>query len=225
MAQRSRFKRWGYAAIRVAARLVGVALFHVRCRDRRRVPASGGVLVCCNHQSALDPLVVGLACDRRLNYLARRSLFRFTLFRWLIEYLDAIPLDRHGLGVEGLKETLRRLKRGEMVLIFPEGTRTCDGEMRSLRPGFGLLARRSGATLLPMALDGTFEAWPRHARYPGLATLQIQFGEPLPPETIAQWDDERLTAEVESRMRGCLARARAARHRFEGRRPQTGDGQ
>ena len=71
-----------------------------------------------------------------MNYLARESLFKFAPFRWLIRSLDAIPLDRDGIGIAGLKESLRRLKRGEMVLIFPEGRRTSDGKIASFRPGF-----------------------------------------------------------------------------------------
>ena len=89
-----------------------------------------------NHQSHLDPVLVGLASDQRLNYLARDTLFGFAPFRWLINSLDAIPIDREGLGLGGLKETLKRLKRGESVLMFPEGTRTRDGEVGRLRPGF-----------------------------------------------------------------------------------------
>ena len=68
--------------------------------------------------------------------MARKTLFDVFLFGRLIRYLESIPIDRDGLGISGIKETLRRLKRGEMVLIFPEGTRTLDGQVGSLKPGF-----------------------------------------------------------------------------------------
>ena len=67
-----------------------VALFRFRCEGRDHYPHDGGGLICSNHQSFFDPVIVGLTCDRRLNYLARQTLFRFTLFRWLIEFLDAL---------------------------------------------------------------------------------------------------------------------------------------
>src|SRR5690242_18294289 len=121
MAQRSLPKRLWYDFLRVVCRLVGIVAFSIRVRGRQHVPPDGGALVMSNHQSHLDPVLVGLASDRRLNYLARQTLFGFAPFRWLISSLDAIPLDREGLGLNGLKETLKRLKRGEMVLIFPEG--------------------------------------------------------------------------------------------------------
>ena len=136
MLQRSLSKRLWYNFLRLPCRLVGVAVFRIRVFGREHVPRSGGVLVVSNHQSHLDPVLIGLSCDRRLNYVARDTLFGFTPFRWLINSLDAIPIDREGLGLGGIKESLRRLKAGEMLQIFPEGTRTRDGDVGELKPGF-----------------------------------------------------------------------------------------
>ena len=108
-----------YNFLHVGCRLASVVLFRIRVRGRRNVPDEGALLVCSNHQSHFDPVLVGLALDRRLNFLARDTLFAFTPFRWLIQSLDAIPIDREGMGLAGIKETLRRLKKGEGVLIFP----------------------------------------------------------------------------------------------------------
>src|SRR5262245_14959335 len=118
MAQRSLPKRVWYDSWRVICRLLGVVVFQIRCRGREHLPADGAALVLSNHQSHLDPILIGLACDRRMNFLARQTLFGFAPFRWLIRSFDAIPLDREGMGLSGLKETLVRLKRDEMVLIF-----------------------------------------------------------------------------------------------------------
>src|SRR5580704_9941388 len=131
---RSLAKRFWYRFLQFVCRLLATLLFQIRISGRDFVPREGGVMVLSNHQSHLDPVLVGLACDRRLNYLARETMFGFAPFRWLIQSLDAIAIDREGSGLAGLKETLRRLKRGEMVLIFPEGTRTSDGEVAALKP-------------------------------------------------------------------------------------------
>ena len=136
MANRSLANRLWYLGLKVLAVLSGMLCFRLRCYGRQNVPRDGGVLVLSNHQSNLDPVLVGIAVPRRLNYLARETLFGFAPFRWLIRSLDAIPIDREGLGLSGLKECLRRLKRGEMVLLFPEGTRTSDGEVGALKAGF-----------------------------------------------------------------------------------------
>jgi len=211
MARRSLLKRLWYDSLRVICRLVGVLVFRIRCEGREQVPETGGALVLSNHQSHLDPVLVGLGCNRRLNYLARDTLFGFAPFRWLINSLDAIPIDREGLGLGGLKETLRRLKHDELVLIFPEGTRTPDGEVAPLKPGFCALAKRARVPLVPVAIDGAFDAWPRTSSLPRPAMIQIQFGEPLRPEQVSQLSDCELAAEVERRIRACHAQAREGR--------------
>lgn len=211
MAERSRFKRAGYRVIRAMCRLAGVTLFQIRCLGHQHVPAEGGVLVCSNHQSYLDPILLGLVFQRHCNYLARETLFRFGPFGRMIDFVDAIPLDREGGGLRGLKETLKRLKRGEMVLIFPEGTRCSDGKISPLKPGFLVLARRSGAALLPMALDGAFDAWPRRAWFPRPDVVCVCIGEPISADTAKTLSDEQLLAVVESRILACHAEARRRR--------------
>jgi 1-acyl-sn-glycerol-3-phosphate acyltransferase len=206
--ERSLPKRLWYEFLHIFCRLVAVVLFRIRCEGRENVPKKGGALVLSNHQSNLDPVLIGLACDRRLNYLARETLFSFAPFRWLIQSLDAIPIDREGLGLAGLKETLRRLKRGEVVLIFPEGTRTRDGEVAPLKPGFSALAQRGRVPLLPVGIEGSFAAWPRWRPFPLPATIHIHFGHPILPEEAAGFSDRELVAEVERRIRQCHADAR-----------------
>jgi 1-acyl-sn-glycerol-3-phosphate acyltransferase len=213
MAQRSIAKRLWYDGIRFVCRLTAVIVFHIRCRGRQHVPKTGGALVLANHQSHLDPVLVGLACDRRLSYLARQTLFGFAPFRWLINSLDAIPIDREGSGLSGLKETLRRLKQDELVLIFPEGTRTPDGEVHTFKPGFVALARRSRQPLLPVGFDGAFDSWPRWRLLPRPAVIHLEFGPPLSAAEMSQLDDAALVAEIEQRVRRCQQSAQQSRRR------------
>jgi 1-acyl-sn-glycerol-3-phosphate acyltransferase len=217
MAQRSLPKRLWYGFLQVVCRLLAVALFRIRVSGRKHVPAEGAALVLSNHQSHFDPVLIGLACDRRLNYLARQSLFGFPPFRWLIQSLDAIPIHRDGLGLDGLKETLRRLKRGEMVLIFPEGTRTRDGELGRFKPGFSALAKRADAWLVPVAIEGAYEAWPRRNPWPWIGTIHVQFGEPIEGAEARRYEERELVAEVERRIRQCHEIARRQRNLAKGK--------
>jgi len=211
MSQRSLLSRAWYELLKRALQLLAVLVYRVRYSGRQNIPAEGGVLVVSNHQSHLDPPLVGIGVPRRLNYLARQTLFRFAPFRWLIDSVDAIPIDRDGIGLGGIKESLRRLKRGEMVLIFPEGTRTKTGEIGVFRPGFTALAARSGAVILPVAIDGAFQAWPRWRPWPGLGTIRAHFGAPIGPAEITGRDERELLVEVERRVRGCHAEVRRRR--------------
>jgi 1-acyl-sn-glycerol-3-phosphate acyltransferase len=146
-----------------------------------------------------------------MNYLARDSLLRIPGLKQLILFLDAIPIDREGGGLSGLKETLKCLKAGELVLIFPEGTRTYDGEVAPLKPGFIAVARRSRVPLVPVALDGAFQAWPRTSWFPRLTRLAVAIGPPIPANEVAAVGDEDLLAELERRILTCHAEARELR--------------
>jgi 1-acyl-sn-glycerol-3-phosphate acyltransferase len=206
--QPSLLSRLWYQLLQRSLQLVAVLVYRVRYSGRENIPATGGVLVVSNHQSHLDPPLVGIGCPRLLNFVARETLFSFAPFGWLIHSVGAFPIDREGIGLAGIKESLRRLKRGEMVLIFPEGTRTRDGEMAPFRPGFTALAVRAGAAILPVAVDGAFRVWPRWRKFPGLGKIRVHYGDPIAPAEIAGRDERELLAEVERRVRECHERLR-----------------
>jgi 1-acyl-sn-glycerol-3-phosphate acyltransferase len=195
------------------ARFLGRISFRTQFYGDEHVPREGPVLICANHQSFLDPVLIGMASPRRLHYLARESLFKFAPFRWLIQCYNAIPIQREGLGIGGLKETLKRLKSGEAVLIFPEGTRTQDGQVQSLKPGFCSVARRAEVTLVPAGIDGAFDAWPRNRRFPMFSRITVQFGRPFRPSDYAQMSDDDLVAGLRQRIVDCLTTAHASRQK------------
>jgi 1-acyl-sn-glycerol-3-phosphate acyltransferase len=203
--RRSSLRDLWYELLQRMLQLIGVLAFRVRHWGRENIPRSGGVLVVSNHQSHLDPILVGIGCPRRMNYVARETLFRFPPFAWLIGSVGALPLNREGMGLKGIKESLKRLKRGEMVVIFPEGTRTRDGAIGLFRPGFTTLAVRANAAILPMAIEGAFQAWPRWRKFPGLGRVRVRYGVPILPAEFAGRDEGELVAEVERRVHECHA--------------------
>jgi 1-acyl-sn-glycerol-3-phosphate acyltransferase len=205
---RSLPSRLWYEFLKRVLQLVAILGYRVRHSGLHHIPPEGGVLVVSNHQSHFDPPLVGIGCPRRMNYVSRDTLFRFAPLGWLLSSVDSIPIDREGIGLGGIKESLKRLKRGEMVLIFPEGTRSADGEIHPFRPGFTALAVRSKAAILPVAIDGAFAAWPRWKKFPGLGRIRVHFGEPILPGEFAGRDERDLLAEVERRVRECQARLR-----------------
>jgi len=184
--------------------------FRMRYRGARHVPKTGPVLLVSNHQSFLDPPLVGCGFYRRMNFLARKTLFKFKPFGWLIDTLDAIPLDKQGIGFQGIKETLRRLKNGEGVVIFPEGARCFDGEIGQFTSGYVTLAMRSNATIVPVAIAGAFEVFPRTRKFPSFfkKPIRIEYGEPITPEFYKNKTEEEIHQLVEGKIREIYQRIR-----------------
>lgn len=214
---RSIFQRAWYRLVQFSLRVGALCLFRLRLVNVAAMPATGPVVVLANHGSHLDPPLVGVAIGRRLNFLARQSLFDNWLFGGLIRSLDAIPINRDGPGLAGLRETLRRLKRGEPVVVFPEGARSRDGRMQPLMPGFVVLLRRGGAAALPLGIAGAHEAMPPGKSAPRLRQIVVAAEAPLSAEEIAGLSDEALLAEIETRIRRAIAKAESIRRQRKGR--------
>jgi len=183
--------------------------FRFRAQGRQRIPL-GGMLICCNHQSHLDPVLVGLACREPITYLARNTLFKGWFAR-LITYYGAIPIQRDGLGLTGVKLTMERLKGGEKVLIFPEGTRTRDGNLQPLKGGLAVIARRAKVPLLPMAIDGAYQAWPRRQQFPWPGTIQLEIGSVITLAQMEALDDQQVTELLAQRIAACCQAAQQKR--------------
>ena len=177
--------------------------FRTRYKGTRNVPKKGPVLIVANHQSFLDPPAIGGGIWRRVNYLARKQLFKFKPFALLIASVDAIPLDQDGIGFQGIKETLRRLRNNEMVLIFPEGSRSFDGEIVPFMKGYISVATKTKSVIVPAAIAGAFEAFPRTQKFPSFFKpgLRVEYGEPITPEDYATMTEDELHQMVEERVR------------------------
>ena len=177
----------------------------LRIRGRRHFPRTGPVLVIANHQSFLDPLVIGVACSQHLSFLARKTLFANRLFGWLIGSLGGVPIDQQGVGKEGLQTVLRQLDEGRAVVVFPEGHRTRDGVLHALMPGIVLLLKRARAPLVPVAIAGAHAAWPHGQKLPKLAplflpahqgTVAVAVGPPFDPSRWADDPREKVLEEL-----------------------------
>jgi 1-acyl-sn-glycerol-3-phosphate acyltransferase len=161
-----------------------------------------GLLVVSNHQSFLDPVLVGMALPAAASYLARRDLFRIPVFGQLIAALNAQPVSRGAVDSKALRNILRLLRSGETVLMFPEGTRSHDGALGRFKPGAAAIAIRCGVAVLPACVEGAYECWPRRRTLPRPGRVAVAYGRPLQPRAeSAEELTERVRAEIEGLQR------------------------
>jgi 1-acyl-sn-glycerol-3-phosphate acyltransferase len=194
-------RRLFYRFLRISSRMIASVGFGFRMEGRHHLEIEGAGLLLSTHQSMLDPVLIGMIANRRLNYLARKTLFKNVIFGFLIRVLDAIEIDRDKGGLAGLREMLARLKKGELVLLFPEGTRTLDGNVGDLKPGFIPIARRTKVPLIPIAIVGAYDCLPRGAKLPTRKPIAVVVGEPLASETYESMSDEALLSNLLDRLR------------------------
>jgi 1-acyl-sn-glycerol-3-phosphate acyltransferase len=152
------------------------------------VPSSGAVLITPNHLSFLDPPLVGCALRRPGWFMAKADLFKIPGLRWLIRGMHAYPVKRGVPDRASVKRTLQYLKEGEIVCVFPEGTRSLTGALGPVEMGIGMLAVKSGAPIVPVGLRGTDRMLPRDAKRVYRAKIRVRFGPvlhlPRPPEEM-----------------------------------------
>ena len=200
-----------YASARFFFRLFALLLFRYHCQGRQHIPSRGGALVCANHQSMLDPPIVGMAASRHLAYLARKTLFKHPLFGWFLRKVDGIPLDKGGMGIQGIKATLKSLKAGGVVVIFPEGTRSKTGELQQLKGGFIAIARRAQVPLVPCGSVGAHECLRRGTGELRFRRIRCVYGEAISVSEIESLTDEQLLEIVHCRIMDCMRRAKCSR--------------
>lgn len=173
-----RINAW-YYGVYWGARFLARLLFRFRMRHRERMINEGPAILASNHQSYLDPPLIGNAADRPIYFLARKTLLDVPLLGRILPKLNVIPVDQEGSDRSALKALIRVLKKREAVLVFPEGARTLDGKLQPALPGVGLVIAKTLAPVVPMRIFGAHEALPRGRRQLRLHPITVVVGHPI----------------------------------------------
>jgi 1-acyl-sn-glycerol-3-phosphate acyltransferase len=169
------FYYWlGYNLSRLLSRL----FFSFQVIHRERVIQTGPVILAMNHQSFLDPPLAGSTSNRAIFFLAKRSLMDVPVLGWLLPKLNVIPVNLEG-DRSALKALIRIVTANECALVFPEGTRTPDGNLQPPQAGVGLLIAKTRAPVVPMRIFGAYDAWPIGGKLRLFRKITIVVGEPL----------------------------------------------
>jgi len=200
-----------YSVAQMLTRLTCVLAFRMRAFGIGNVPRRGRVVLASNHQSFLDPVLVGVPLPRELRYMARRSLFRRPRFARLLRALGGLAVRRGAADLGAIRAGIGLLRAGQGLVLFPEGTRSADGRVGRFLPGFAVLAARADAPIVPVAIDGAFAAWPRQRRLPRPGRVCVRYGEPLDPPANGRAAAEAAAAAVERRVRALCEELRRIR--------------
>jgi 1-acyl-sn-glycerol-3-phosphate acyltransferase len=205
-----------YSIFRTLCRIAATVFFDLKVYGVENVPNTGGVLLLSNHLSFLDPACIGVQLRRPASYLAKSELFDVPVFGKVIPKLNAVPV-RQGAGdVGAVRETIKRLKEGRVLTVFPEGARSLTGELQPLAGGFTLIVRKAGVPIVPVGIDGSYEAWKRGASLPKCAPVRVKFG---PPLHVQEMKSAEIITTVEAALRGLIADLRAMKRADEEREP------
>lgn len=160
--------------IKVALKINGTLTVY----GRENIPEKGGVIVASNHISYLDPPLVGSVLPRIATFMARKGLFEVPILKWMINRA-AFPVDRENPKPSSIKDAVRRLKKGEVLVLFPEGKRSETGELQEAKRGVDVIAKMSKAAIVPTLLVGSDKALPSGAKWLKRADISVVFGKPI----------------------------------------------
>lgn len=159
--------------------------YGIKIKGTNLIPRRGPVLIVSNHQSYYDPVILGMWVRRPLRFAAMVPLFKVRLLAFIMRLFHTIPLERERPDKSAYKEIQARLNKNEIVVLFPEGSRTPDGNLQPLKPGFARIAIRNNARIVPAVIVGAYEAWHRHRTLPRLrGKIIVKFYPPIssPPD-------------------------------------------
>jgi len=171
-------------------RLAHQMFFRGDAAGLENLPDTGGYIVAANHVSHLDPPMVGQFLPRQVAFFARKTLWKPGIAAWWLDAVGTIPVDRDGgTSLDAIKRVLQALARGKVVIMFPEGTRSSNGELQPAKPGIGLLACKAHVPVVPARIFGSFEAFGRGGRMRLGSPVSVTYGKPLSPENYDHPED------------------------------------
>lgn len=168
-----------YATARALLRVILRIAFKIRVEGRENVPRQGPVILVANHLSMLDPIVLGCAISRPIRFMAKHELFLNRLFAYVLTRLGAFPVRRGHADKEAFHTAFEVLSRGQVLGIFPEGTRSLNGELQPPYSGAAILAEKTGAPVVPVGIVGTGKIVRKGATIPRHGRITVRVGRPI----------------------------------------------
>jgi len=207
LARPAHFKTTFWSLVFRLVQIVSLDLFDLKVSGIEKLPKSGSYLLCSNHQSYLDPVILGSVLPaelfRRLFAVGTSEIFGEGLMRRLARSLNVVVVDPDANLVSAMRAGAFGLRHGKVLILYPEGERSIDGTPRIFKKGAAILSTHLQAPIVPIAIEGFYDAWPRNKPFQGFKPLKIMFGDPILPPSENEASEEayaKLTAELKSRV-------------------------
>lgn len=168
-----------YQLVYALTKFFGSLFFSFRVVHPERMLEHGPAIMAMNHQSFIDPPLAGISCQREIFFLARKTLLNIPVLSYVLPRINVIPVDLSGGDMSALKALIRVLRKNEATLMFPEGTRTSDGNLQPARSGIGFVIAKTLAPVVPMRIFGAYEALPRTSKKFRATPVTIVYGHPI----------------------------------------------
>ena len=183
-------------------RLLFRVLFRYKAYGSENIPQSGSFIMTPNHVSFLDPIAAGAFVPLGLNYIAKKEVFKNKYFGWYVRKLRTIPVGREASAYAGMKEVIGKIRKGEPIVIFPEGTRGDGDSFLEPEIGAAFLALKFNLPVLPVYVKGSEKAFPKDARFIRLERVSVYYGEPKTYKMPAEGNKDEIYKEVSRRIMG-----------------------
>jgi 1-acyl-sn-glycerol-3-phosphate acyltransferase len=202
---------WSFIVVKIVRPVVKVIfswLFNMEFHGLENLPSSGPVIMTPNHVSYIDPILIGLAVNRRMFFMTWNRMFNIPGFGILIRIFGAFPVKLEGHDHRAFKRANRYLRENQIVVVFPEGGRTRTGKLEHFKPGAFRLALRLGIPIIPVTINGAYQVWPAHERFPRLTgKITIHYHPPIYPEPCSENEMRTSAQEIAHQARLIIARA------------------
>lgn len=172
----------------LVAKFIAWIFIHIRCRvkvvGKKNIPAQGGVILCSNHISLLDPIVMGVTVSRPIHFMAKKELFKPGIVSWFFKSVNAFPVDRTTTDLSSYKKAISLLRDGNVMGIFAQGTRIKDGDLKSAKQGTAMFALKAGVPVVPVGIVSSYKLFGK---------VKISYGEPI---YFNEFKDKRIKTDV-----------------------------
>jgi 1-acyl-sn-glycerol-3-phosphate acyltransferase len=185
---------YSFMDVRIPLWILFHTYFPLTIHGRDHIPAEGPFVFCSNHAADLDPIVLGYSSlHRSVGFMAKEELFKIPIFGSLIRHWGAFPVKRNQWDETAIQSFNDHVRKNKPLVLFPEGTRSLNGELSTPKKGVGKLLHLSRAPVIPVYIEGTFKAWPKGRKFPRPGRISAHIGPKVPLDDLYALPEEKDT--------------------------------